>query len=129
MRIKNESRLGGWFEVQIFRSGNVIYKNHINYPGFMCISVSPDKAAYIINPIMGQLFCYDEDNHGKPMIDAYHWEIEFYTKKGLSHKTEGWPGENAWRRHEFAMILKFAERYISQSLGSEFLECEIESDL
>ena len=129
VKIKHEPGFDGWYEAQIFRSGNVIYKNHINSPGFMCISILPDDAAYIINPVMEQLFCYDEDNHGSPMIDAYHWEIEFYTKKGLSHKTEGWPGENTWRRQEFAMILKFAERYIYQSLGSEFLECKKESEL
>lgn len=122
VKIKNEPRFDHRFEAQIFRNGNVIYKNNLIYPGFMCISIPRDDAAFIINPIMEQLFCYDEENHGSPMIDAYHWEIEFYTKKGLSHKTEGWPGENAWRKQEFAMILKFAERYIAQSLGSEFLE-------
>lgn len=122
VKIKNEPRYDRRFEAQIFRSGNVIYKNHINYPGFTRILISSDDAGYIINPIMEQLFCYDENDHGSPMIDNYHWKIEFYTKKGLSHKTEGWPGENTWRRQEFAMILKFAERYISQSLGSEYME-------
>lgn len=120
VKIKNEPRFDRRFEIQIFRNGNVIYKNHLNAPGFMCISIPSDDAAFVINPVMEQLFCYDEENHGSPMIDAYHWEMEFYTKKGLSHKTEGWPGENEWRRQEFARILQFAERCIHQSLGSEF---------
>ena len=128
VKIKNEPRIDRRYEVQIFRNGNVIYKNHLNYPGFMCISIPTEDAAFIINPVMEQLFCCDEDNHGSPMIDGYHWEIEFYTKKGLSQKIEGWPGENEWRRQEFRMILKFAEQYIHQCLGTEFLECEKRSD-
>ncbi len=90
--------------------------------------IKPDDARYTIDPVMSQLFCYDEPEYGQPVIDGYHWEIEFHSKKGLLETFEGWPGENNWRRDQFIGIVRFAERYIPQNLGGELMNWWYEDD-
>ena len=84
--------------------------------------IRANDAEYIIDEIMTELLCYDEEDHGKPCIDGYNWEIQFFTKKDLAKAIEGWPGENAWRRDEFRMIIEFVERFIPNDLGAKYAQ-------
>lgn len=109
---------GHHYELWINRNGGVDYKNSIDCINPVVYILRSKDASWIINPIMSSLFCYDTDNHGTPVIDGYHWEIEFYNAKGLEKVVEGWPGEDPWRQSEIIDALKFIERFIPQSLGT-----------
>lgn len=71
---------------------------------------------------MTDLFCYDTDEHGQPIIDGYYWKLTFYKKDQIVDVIEGWPGEDEWRRKKFKSIVAFAERFIPKDLGGEYLD-------
>lgn len=66
---------------------------------------------------MTDLFCYDDGQSGKCVIDGYHWEAEFFIKQELIKKAEGWPGENSWRLKEINHIIGLLENIIFKDLG------------
>ncbi len=83
--------------------------------------VKPEDAQYIIDPIMSEIFCYDADEHGMAIMDGYHWKLIFYKKDEVIDEIEGWPNEDPWRYGEVKDIIEFAERFISQDLGSRYM--------
>lgn len=83
--------------------------------------IKPENAKYIIDPITAELFCYDVDGPGAPIIDGYHWKIIFYKKDEVVDEVEGWPGEDRWRYSQMKKIFVFSERYIPQDLGSKYM--------
>ena len=116
--------LGCIYEIRVFKNGEIVYTN--NRDGIIpdIFYLEKNDARYIIDPIMSELYCYDEDEHGHSMIDGYHWEIEFYSKKGLMKKIEGRPGESDWRKNEAKGIIKFIERMTQREMGSEYMDWE-----
>ena len=86
--------------------------------GDIFFAIAPKEADYIIHPLTESFFCYDEGPNGSPMVDGYHWEIEFYNAKGLVRKAEGWPGEPKWRHKAVRDMCKFIERWTGKDLGS-----------
>lgn len=120
--IRNNPYLGYHCEVCISRNGLIEYQNNTDSIDKVILMIAPSDAAWIINPIMVDLFCYDdEDGHGQAMIDGYHWEIDFFIKGTLQKHVEGWPGENSWRHTEIERIVHFAERYIPKDLGGKYM--------
>lgn len=83
--------------------------------------IKPEDTSYIIDPITTELFCYDSDNHGGPIIDGYHWKIVFYIGDEIVKEVEGWPREDKWRYGEIKRIIEFAERYVPKDLGSKYM--------
>ena len=120
--IKNNPYLGYQYEVGISKKGLIEYQNNTDCTEKAILMIDPSDASWIINPIMVDLFCYDDkDGHGQPMIDGYHWEIDFFINGILQKHVEGWPGENAWRQKEIGRIIHFAERYIPKDLGGKYM--------
>lgn len=121
VEIQNNPFLGYQFNVRINKNGIINYKNNIDCKDGTVIYIKPDEARYIIDPIMTELFCYDSDEHGRAIIDGYHWKIIFYKDSEIIDKIEGWSGEDKWRYEEFKSIIKFAERYVLKNLGLEYM--------
>lgn len=121
VEIHNNPFVGYRFDVRIYRNGVVKYKNNIEANSEAISYIKPEDAQYIIDPIMTEIFCYDADNHGKEIIDGYHWEIVFYINNKAIDKVEGWPNEDRWRYGEVKSIIEFAERYIPYSIGFEYM--------
>ena len=40
------------------------------------------------------MFCYDSDNHGKALIDGYHWKLTFMQNERIIDIIEGINGED-----------------------------------
>ena len=118
VEIHNNPYLGYQYDVSIEKSGVIRYQNNTDCKDGAVLLIKADDAEYIIDPIMTELFCYDTDDHGRAIIDGYHWEIMFYRKEELIDKVEGWPNEDTWRYGRFKSIIEFAERYIPKDLGS-----------
>ena len=117
VEILNNPYLGYIYEVSIEKSGVIRYRNNTDCRDGAVLLIHADDAKYIIDPMMTELFCYDTDNHGRAMIDGYHWQIRFYQKDELIEKLICWPHEDKWRYEEFKNIVEFAERYIPKDLG------------
>lgn len=120
--IQNNPYLGYNFTVSINRNGLVTYQNNLDYTDEVATHILAEDAEYIIDPIMSELFCYDSDEHGTPTIDGYHWKITFYRDADIIDEKEGWEGEDSWRYGVIKRSLEFIERYIPNSLGSEYMK-------
>lgn len=121
VEIQNNPYLGYQYSICIHKNGIVNYKNNIDYTDSIDINVSAENTEWFIDPIMSELFCYDSDNHGTPVIDGYHWKITFFNGMNVIDEIEGWNGEDIWRYCKFSRIIEFIERYIKKSLGSEYM--------
>ena len=120
LEIENNPYLGYKFRAIIFRHGVVQYWNNIENK--KCITtIKSDDAAYIIGPIMTEIFCYDSDSHGKPAVDGYHWKLTFYKKDIVIDTVEGWPNEDGWRYNEFKNCLELVERFIPFDMGYKYM--------
>lgn len=124
VEIQNNPYQGHWFKVRIHKNGVIHYQNSTDCTDGALLYIQPEDAQYIIDPIMTELFCYDADNHGTPMIDGYHWKLRFYKNSELYDEIEGWPNEDPWRYQEIKRIIAFAERFIPKRLGSDIIEQE-----
>ena len=124
VELENNTYPGYQYKVSINKDGIIKYQNNTDCKDETYLSIKPDDAAYIINPIMSELFCYDADEHGKPVIDGYHWKLTFYRKGQLVDEIEGWPGEDKWRHGRIKGIVVFAERYIPKNLGSNYMDLD-----
>lgn len=122
VEIWNNPYLGYIFYVCICKNGVIRYQNSEDCADGAVMYIKPEDAQYIIDPIMTEIFCYDADEHGKAIIDGYHWRIAFYRDSELVDVIEGWPDEDPWRYGEVKSIIEFAERYISKDLGSQLME-------
>jgi hypothetical protein len=100
----------------------VQYSNNLEGTQETAFMIDQKDADYIIHPITESFFCYDQGPNGKPIVDGYHWEVEFINAKGLADKIEGWPGEPEWRRKAICDMFKFVERETGKDLGSTFME-------
>jgi len=121
LEIENNPYLGLKFCAVIYRNGMIQYWNNTDCKDQRMVCIKADDAAYIIDPIMTELFCYDSDNHGVPIIDGYHWKLTFSKKDKLIDTIEGWPNEDIWRYNEFKDCLEFIERCIPFSLGCQYM--------
>ena len=122
IRITNNPYLGYRYMICINQNGSVQYSNNLEGTQEAAFMIDQKDADYIIHPITESFFCYDKSPNGKPIVDGYHWEIEFYNAKGLADKIEGWPGEPEWRRKSICDMFKFIERETGKDLGSRFME-------
>ncbi len=122
VEIENNPYLGYQYEVSVNRNGIIKYRNTTDCREGTLLLIKADDAAYIIDPIMTELFCYDADGHGVPTVDGYHWKLSFYRKGQLVDEIEGWPGEDKWRYGRIKGIVEFAERFIPKDLGSNYME-------
>lgn len=118
IRIANNPYLGCRYTICINQNGSVQYANNLEDTSETVFMISPKDADYIVHPITESFFCYGEGPSGQPIVDGYHWEIEFYNAKGLVHKIEGWPGEPEWRYEAFRNLVTFVERQTGKDLGS-----------
>ena len=84
--------------------------------------INRDDAELIIDPIMADLFCYDYDECGSPVIDGYHWKIVFFRDEKVIDQKEGWDGEDNLRYERFKRIIRFVEDRISKKLGLNYME-------
>lgn len=122
VEIYNNPYLGYRYYVKICRNGQVFYRNNTDCKDDALIIIKPDDAAYIIDPIMTELFCYDSDNHGKMYIDSYHWKLSFYKDDDMVKTIEGETDEDPWRFNKIKEIIEFAERFIPKDLGYKYME-------
>ena len=107
------------YEVTIEKTGDIFYKNNTNCTEGAGYTLMEGDADYAIHPMMEELFCNDEGNHGADDNGEYHWEILFFTADGFLSKTEGNPGEDFWRYCEFKKIVSYLEEFIPSGLGVE----------
>lgn len=121
IRITNNPYLGYRYTIYINQNGSVQYSNNLEGTQETAFMIDQKDADYIIHPITESFFCYDKSPNGKPIVDGYHWEIEFYNAKGLADKIEGWPGEPKWRYEAFRKLLAFVERETGKDLGSGYM--------
>ena len=77
IEIRNNPYLGYRYNVRIYKNGVIKYENIEDCKDGAVMYIKPEDAEYIIDSITTELFCYDADNHGKAMIDGYHWKIIF----------------------------------------------------
>ncbi|MCR5566495.1 MAG: hypothetical protein K6F61_06555 [Clostridiales bacterium] len=123
--IQNNPYLGYHYKVSVSVNGLVEYENNTVNEGKAVLLISPSDAAWLINPIMTDLFCYDDGcDNARAMIDGYYWSIEFYISDELKKQVSGWPSENQWRLDEFSRIIHFAERIIPKDLGGKYMHDE-----
>ena len=122
VKIHNNPYVGMMYDVYINKTGKIIYKSTFDYGIEEVFSIRREEAEFIIVPGMEDLFCYDMDGHGFPMIDSYNWALSFYRKGELVDKIEGWPDEDMWRYKCFKGVVKFIERRIGRSLGSGLMK-------
>lgn len=109
------------FHVSIYRDGTIMYYSNSEKQEITKNQIDPEKAAYMINPIMSELFCYDSDNHGLPTVDGYHWKLSFYKDGKIIDTIEGWPNEDLWRYAKVKECFEYVERYIPYELGTNYM--------
>lgn len=119
--IKNNPYLGYLYEVDLSRDGRVMYRNSVDCSDGVFLYICSKDAEYMIDPVMTEFFCYDEDDHGQPVIDGYHWEIEFYRKGELIKRIEGWSGESGWRHRQIKKVIELLERSIHKECGAQYM--------
>ena len=122
IEIHNNPLLGFKYDVTIEKTGLVRYQNNSDCIDGTVLFIKPADAAYIVDPMMTNLFCYDSDEHGKAMIDGYHWVLLCYHGDELIDKIEGWPEEDVWRYKKFKDFVEFIEKTISKQLGSAIMK-------
>ena len=83
--------------------------------------INKETAGHIINPVASELFCYDSDNHGKALIDGYHWKLTFMQNERIIDIIEGTNGEDNRRYNQIKSVIEFAERFIPYDLGSAYM--------
>lgn len=122
IEIENNPYLGYRFYLIIYRNGTIIYRNNADHPDPTTAKIKPEEAAYIIDPIMSDLFCYDTAGHGSPIIDGYHWNLTFYKGKTVIDSIEGWSDEDTWRYDEIKSVIEFIEERIPFKLGYDYMD-------
>ncbi len=83
--------------------------------------INKETAGHIINPAASELFCYDSDNHGKALINGYHWKLTFMQNERIIDIIEGTNGEDNRRYNQIKSVIEFAERFIPYDLGSAYM--------
>ncbi len=119
--IDNNPYIGYKFSVRINRNGWISYRNNTDCKDGVFLQIKAENAEYIIEPMMTDLFCYDSDEHGKPIIDGYHWKLTFYCGDNMVKQVEGWPGEDGWRNKRIKSALCFAERFVPKESGYKYM--------
>ena len=69
--------------------------------------INKETAGHIINPAASELFCYDSDNHGKALIDGYHWKLTFMQNERIIDIIEGTNGEDNRRYNQIKSVIEF----------------------
>jgi len=119
IEVHNEPSPGYIYNIRIYKNGVIEYTDANECKDGAMMYIKPDDAAYIIDPITTELFCYDTSNHGKIYVDGYFWSITFYRKDTIVAKVDGRPDEDVWRYEEIKRIIEFIERYIPRTMGAE----------
>ena len=122
LEIENNPYLGYKYHVVIHRNGLIEYWNNTDHKDKTVAIIKRDDAAYIIDPITTELFCYDSDNHGETIIDGYHWKLTFFKHDICIETVEGRSNEDPWRYGELKDVIEFAERYVPFDLGSRYMK-------
>lgn len=121
LEIVNNPYLGYEFHINIYKNGVIEYWNNTDHKDKTVTIINRDEAAYIIDPVASELFCYDSDNHGEATIDGYYWKLGFYKHDKCIDIIEGQTDEDNRRHGEFEKLIKFAERFVPFDLGSRFM--------
>lgn len=121
LEIENTPYLGYHFHLILHRNGSILYQNNVDHSELTLVQIDAEKAAYIIDPVMSDLFCYDFCSHGSPTIDGYHWKLSFYKGEQILDNIEGWPNEYPWRYETIRSNLEFIERHIPFKLGYDYM--------
>ena len=121
VEISNNPYLGYQYEVRISENGLISYKNNINCPDDTVKMIDSHDADWLIHQVLSQLFCYDVGEHGRAVIDGYHWKIKFFRKEELIYQTEGMSGEPDWRYWNVKQNIEFIERCIQKDMGSSYM--------
>ena len=122
VEIYNNPYLGYQYYVKICKNGHIFYRNNTDCVDDAFMLINPEDAAYIIEPMMTELFCYDSDEHGKHCIDGHYWKLIFYKGDTIVKTIEGITNEDPWRFNQMKNIIEFAERYIPKDLGYKHME-------
>lgn len=121
IRIINQPYPGYRYTIYIHQNGHVTYGNNLDGTSEVSFTISAEDADYIVHPITESMFCYDGASTGSPIIDGYHWTIEYLSEKGCVHKSEGWPGEPEWRYKGARDLFEFIERQTGKDIGSKYM--------
>lgn len=121
IRITNQPYLGYRYTVSIHQNGRVEYSNNLDGMSETAFTIPAEDADYIVHPITESMFCYDGESRGSPIIDGYHWVIEYFGEKECVYRSEGWPGEPEWRYQGARDLFEFIERKTGKDLGSKYM--------
>ncbi len=109
-----------FYDARIYRTGLAKYKNN-TLDDETLLTVDSKKVQRFIDEGLNDLFCYDLDNHGKAMVDGYHWQIIFYQKDKVISVIEGWPSEDSWRYNEISSVISWVEKITLKDMGSNYM--------
>ena len=109
------------YRVCIQRNGLIEYRDLFQSNDDILFLINKETAGHIINPAASELFCYDSDNHGKALIDGYHWKLTFMQNERIIDIIEGTNGEDNRRYNQIKSVIEYAERFIPYDLGSAYM--------
>lgn len=121
LEIYNEAAYDKRYRVCIHRNGLIEYRDLFQSNDDILFRINKETAGHIINPAASELFCYDSDNHGKALIDGYHWKLTFMQNERIIDIIEGTNGEDNRRYNQIKSVIEFAERFIPYDLGSAYM--------
>lgn len=109
------------YRVCIHRNGLIEYRDLFQSNDDILFRINKETAGHIINPAASELFCYDSDNHGKALIDGYHWKLTFMQNERIIDIIERTNGEDNRRYNQIKSVIEFAKRFIPYDLGSAYI--------
>jgi PAS domain-containing protein len=121
LEIYNEAAYDKRYRVCIHRNGLIEYRDLFQSNDDILFRINKETAGHIINPAASELFCYDSDNHGKALIDGYHWKLTFMQNERIIDIIEGTNGEDNRRYNQIKSVIEFAKRFIPYDLGSAYM--------
>ena len=121
LEIYNEAAYDKRYRVCIHRNGLIEYRDLFQSNDDILFRIKKETAGHIINPAASELFCYDSDNHGKALIDGYHWKLTFMQNERIIDIIKGTNGEDNRRYNQIKSVIEFAKRFIPYDLGSAYM--------
>lgn len=109
------------YHIEVSENGDIKY----SLPEDESVKAYNDKSLSFDSSIKEKvraLFLYDTEYRGNPTHSGFYWKLSFYNNKGLYYETEGWPGEEQWRRDTFSELLREMERILNRNFGYQYLK-------